>query len=479
MITKMMRSNILKIHNDLKNGLITFEDLIKQKYLLLDRYKSCNSVITNLKKDVIENIAKFDKRNLYDDNLLYGIPYSLKDNICTKNILTTAGSKFLKNFIPTYSATTYEILQKEGAILLSKDAMDEYGLGGKGEFCFTGCVKNPLNLSKSTAGSSSGSVCNVAMGFSTFAIATDTGDSIVKPSSYVGVIGYKPTYGLISRNGIIPFSPSQDTVGIISKYVMDACIVATYLQKYDCIDLTSTKNPKSVNFKKLKIIKKIKFIVYKNLLEKLEDKIRNKFFNLCEKLKKIGHEIIEQNFDQKFFSLLPTIYQVLTFTNACSCHNNLIGNLFGENANAQPTTYEKFATKNRTLFFDKEFKARLTLGSYLMNNDNFENIYLQACKFRSWIQHFHLSTLSLGDVILMPCCCCEALDLYQEKSNHDLSYDNHLMIDNFVGTPSISLPWTKNNDMPINIHLRAKIYDDMNLLNIAYTLENIIGRDNE
>ena len=225
MITKMMRSNILKIHNDLKNGLITFEDLIKQKYLLLDRYKSCNSVITNLKKDVIENIAKFDKRNLYDDNLLYGIPYSLKDNICTKNILTTVGSKFLKNFIPTYSATTYEILQKEGAILLSKDAMDEYGLGGKGEFCFTGCVKNPLDLSKSTAGSSSGSVCNVAMGFSIFAIATDTGDSIVKPSSYVRVIGYKPTYGLISRNGIIPFSPSQDTVGIISKYVMDACIV--------------------------------------------------------------------------------------------------------------------------------------------------------------------------------------------------------------------------------------------------------------
>ncbi len=475
----MVRSNILKIHNDLKNGVISFEDLIKQRYLLLEKYKSCNSVITNLDDEINKNIKKFDKKKLHDKNLLYGIPYSLKDNICTKNIVTTAGSKFLKNFIPPYSATVYEILQNEEAILLSKDAMDEYGLGGKGEFCFTGCVKNPLNLSKSTAGSSSGSVCNVAIGFSTFAIATDTGDSIVKPSSYVGVVGYKPTYGLISRNGIIPFSPSQDTVGIISKYVMDACIVATYLQKYDCKDLTSSQNPKNVDYKKLKTIEKIKFVIYKNLLEKLDDRIKNKFFELCEKLKKMGHEIIEQNFDQKFFSLLPTIYQILTFTNACSCHNNLIGNLFGENVNKQPTTYEEFARKNRTFGFNKEFKTRLAIGSYLMNHDNFENIYLQACKFRSWLQHFHLSTLSLGDVILMPCCCCEALNLFQEEINYDLSYDHHLMVDNFVGTPSISLPWTKNNNMPINIHLRAKIYDDMNLLNIAYTLENIIGEKNE
>lgn len=379
----MIRSNILKIHNDLKNGLISFEDLIKQRYLFFDKYKSCNSVITNLKQEVIKNIIKFDKKNLNDENLLYGIPYSLKDNVCTKNILTTAGSKFLKNFIPSYNATVYEILQKKEAILLSKDAMDEYGLGGKGEFCFIGCVKNPLNLSKSTAGSSSGSVCNVAIGFSTFAIATDTGDSIVKPSSYVGVVGYKPTYGLISRNGVIPFSPSQDTVGIISKYVMDACIVATYLQRHDDKDLTSSQNPKNVNFKKLTIIKKIKFVIYKNLLEKLDDKIKNQFFELCEKLKKMGHEIIEQNFDQKFFSLLPIIYKILTFTNACSCHNNLIGNLFGENINEQITTYEEFAIKNRTHGFGEEFKTRLTIGSYLMNHDNFENIYLQACKFRS------------------------------------------------------------------------------------------------
>lgn len=475
----MIRSNILKIHNDLKNCRISLEDLIEQKYLLLDKYKSCNSIVTNLKQEIIKNITKLDKKKLYDENLLYGIPYSLKDNICTKNILTTAGSKFLKNFIPPYSATVYKILQEKEAILLSKDAMDEYGLGGKGEFCFTGLVKNPLNPSKTTAGSSSGSACNVAMGFSTFAIATDTGDSIVKPSSYVGVVGYKPTYGLISRNGIIPFSPSQDTVGIISKYVMDACIVATYLEKCDCNDLTSSQNPKNVDFKKIEIVKKIKFVIYKNLLEKLNIKIKNKFFDLCEKLKKNGHEIVEQNFDLKFFSLLPTIYQILTFTNACSCHNNLIGNLFGKDINKKITTYEEFAKKNRTFGFGKEFKARLTLGSYLMNHNNFENIYLQACKFRSWLQHFHLTTLSLGDVILMPCCCCEALDLYQEKSNHDLSYDDHLMIDNFVGTPSISLPWTKNNGMPINIHLRAKIYDDMNLLNIAYTLENIIGEENE
>ena len=125
----MIRSNILKIHNDLKNGLISFEDLIKQRYLFFDKYKSCNSVITNLKQEVIKDIIKFDKKNLDDENLLYGIPYSLKDNVCTKNILTTAGSKFLKNFIPSYSATVYEILQKKEAILLSKDAMDEYGLG--------------------------------------------------------------------------------------------------------------------------------------------------------------------------------------------------------------------------------------------------------------------------------------------------------------------------------------------------------------
>lgn len=435
-----MKSNILKIHYALKQNALNFVDLIQQRFIILNKYKECNSVITNLQNQIEEKNYSLNMNEIKEQNLLYGIPYSLKDNICTKDLKTTAGSVFLKDFVPQYSAFIYEILEKQKAILLSKDSMDEFGLGGTGKFCFTGEVKNPLNLKKMVAGSSSGSACNVAIGFSTFALVTDTGDSIVKPSSYVGIVGYKPTYGLISRNGIIPYCPSQDTVGIMTKYVADACIVGSYIEQYDQNDPTCQKmsQEQEVKLSKLMEIKHIKFGIYKNLINKLDINLKNQFFQFCNLLQKKGHTIVFLDFDENIFSLMLVVYQVLTFSCACSCHSNLIGNLFGTNVTKEVVDYETFAIKNRTTSFGQEFKSRLVIGSYLMNEKNFVQIYTQACKFRKLIQEKQLSSFKLTDAILMPCCCSEAIDLNDDKQN--LDYDNHLIMDNFTGNPSISLP---------------------------------------
>lgn len=464
-----MKSLIFDIHEQLKSGKITPNELISNAKSLADKFHFTNSIITP--------IFKPTESEFNPDNLLSCIPYSLKDNITTEGILTTGGSKFLTNYIPPYNASVYGLLKTNGATLLCKDALDEFGLGGTGLLCFTGPVCNPYDKTKCVGGSSSGSVVNVATGISAFAIGTDTGDSIRRPSSLVGVVGYKPTYGAISRYGVMPYAPSFDHVGIISKYVADTVIVAQTLIKHDPKDYTSTTMIKDVKLNNLKEQKGIKFVIITNLLKMLDEKKQKLFNKLINKLKTQGHTIVEAQLDKRILDALDFAYEVLTYTEAYSCYSSLQGITFGKNEGTDSDNYEQTLFKSRTLNMGSEIKKRFVIGAFLTTKENVKKTTHIARCIRHMAQDAQLTLLKQGDCILMPSICTTALDL--KDLSRPNNYDDWLMLDNFSGTPSITIPFTKIDNLPWGITICCDIYQDMKLLNIAYTLENMIGDDHE
>lgn len=464
-----MKSQIIDLHNKYLSGNQTPENVCANAKALYEKHKDLNSVITPI---FASKNLKFKK-----DELLSCIPYSLKDNISTCGIKTTGGSKFLSKYIPPYSATVYELLQKTGAMLLSKDNMDEFGLGGTGLHSAYGIVKNPYDQKRISGGSSSGSTVNVATGMSLFAIGTDTGDSVRRPASLCGIVGYKPTYGAISRYGVLPYSPSLDHVGILAKYVADATIVAEKIFKHDVKDNTSTNLIKDVKLVNLKQQEKINFVVLKDALTLLEGKYALKFQNLLKKLQSLGHKITYVDIDTKLLHALAFVYRVVSYVEAYSCYSNLTGFTFGTDISDPKDSYDQTLFKNRTEGLGLEVKKRFVIGAYLSDKTHFDILSSSARKLRRQFQDKELQILDKGDCILMPSVCGIAPTI--EHYTSDNYYDDWLMMSNMSGTPSITIPFAKIDNMPWGLTVVTDVYKDMKLLNIAYSLENIIGDDNE
>jgi len=226
-----MNKGILEIHEELVKGNVTSDELINEsleKSKLLQ--EKCNSFVTMLDEVKGVNVS---------DSLLSGIPYGVKDNYSTKGILSTGSSNTLKDYVPFFSATAIDNLNSAGAVIVNKTVMDEFGMGGTGTTGHTGIVRNPWDLERMCAGSSAGSACAVAAGVYPFATGSDTGDSIRKPAAYCGIVGYKPTYGMISRYGLFPFASSLDHCGALTRSVKDAAIVVDGMKGIDKNDMTS------------------------------------------------------------------------------------------------------------------------------------------------------------------------------------------------------------------------------------------------
>ena len=226
-----MNKSISELHEMLVNGCVTSDELVKESLDMCKKVQEeTNSFVT-----IIEDA----KGSEVTDNLLSGIPYGIKDNLSTKDILTTASSNTLKDYVPFYDATCVKKLKEAGCVGVVKTALDEFGMGGTGTTCHTGAVKNPWDKTRIAGGSSAGSTASVAAGCYPFALGTDTGDSIRKPAGYCGVVGYKPTYGMISRYGLLPYASSLDTVGVLTRNVKDAAIVVDAMKGIDENDMTS------------------------------------------------------------------------------------------------------------------------------------------------------------------------------------------------------------------------------------------------
>ena len=420
------------------------------------------------------------------DSILNGIPYSLKDNYSTSNILTTASSNILKDYVPVYDATIYKKLKKSGAVLIGKTTLDELAMGGTGTTANTGLVRNPYDKDRLIGGSSAGSASSVALGITPFSIGSDTGDSVRKPASFGGLVGFKPTYGRISRYGLFAFASSLDHVAILSRSVRDAAIVTDVLKGKDPLDMTTLENDKlvyadmldeSIKGKKLFYIKEICDLEeYSEVDEELKYTL-GEFSKLMDKLKDEGFIVEEVSIDKKLLEAIYPAYMTISCAEATSNNSNLTGIQFGprpKNVN----DVNELMFKARTEGFSELIKRRFILGSYILQKENQEKLFLNAGRVRRMIVDKINELFEKYDGMILPATggVAPRFDDSSEKlSDRYMILENHMAIANFGGMPSITIPFTKLNDLPIGVNITCKAREDAKTLTIAKHVEDVTG----
>ena len=470
----MITNNIKELHEELLNKKITSKELVKESL------EKCHSI--QEKTNAFVTIIDDAKESEITDELVSGIPFGVKDNFSTKDILSTGSSNTLKDYVPFFDATAVLNLKNKGAVPVSKTVLDELGMGGTGTTGHTGIVHNPWGYRRMTAGSSAGSAASVACGCYPFALGSDTGDSIRKPAAYCGIVGYKPTYGMISRYGLFPFACSLDTVGVLSRSVEDAAIAVDAMKGIDPKDMTSWDSSninlyknlnKDVKGKKLFYIKEIVDINnYENPSEELKSHLDN-FNKTLELCKNLGIEVKEESVDKKLLDAVASVYVVISCAEATSNMSNLTGISFGPRGEGQ-TPFE-IIKDHRTKGFSPLIKRRFVIGSYVLQKENQEKYFMNAKRVRRLIVDKMNELFEKYDGLILPVGSGSAK--YIEESKNKLSSSNniledHLQIGNFGGFPSITIPNGFVNNLPVGVNITGAVKDDLNVLNIAYALES-------
>ncbi|MEG1638495.1 MAG: amidase family protein [Erysipelotrichaceae bacterium] len=410
---------------------------------------------------------------------LYGIPVVLKDNISTKGMRTTASSRILDNYVPVYDACVVEKLKKAGAIFSVKASMDELGMGGTNLNAYTGKVNNPWDLDRISGGSSGGSAVMVASDCAPVALGTDTGDSIRKPAAYNGVVGLKPTYGRISRYGVIPYASSLDHVGLMSNNVLDSAKTLEVLAGRDDRDLTSSFKPVPVYSEHInKDIKGKRIAIIDNVQNAIDDKdIKEQFNELIEKLKKRGAIVEHISFPEDLMNALLSTYFIIANSEATANHSNLDGIRFGMREAGESVEEVMIAT--RTKGFSSAVRKRFVIGSYSLFVENQDKLFRKAQKVRRLVVEELKKVLDQYDVTIASAAGSIAPhqdDNFDDKlSSAYLVAENHMLLGNFSGYPSITIPSGFVNEMPIGINLNAKPWDEQTLFDIATCIEEETG----
>lgn len=475
-----MNYGIIKLHEMLKNNEITVEELVNDSLKKAhELQEKCNAFVTIMDDTKVE----------VNDNLLSGIPYGIKDNYSTKGILSTGSSNTLKDYVPFFDATAVANLKKNGAVGIAKTALDEFGMGGTGLTAHTGIIKNPWDTTRICGGSSAGSACSVAYGVYPYALGSDTGDSIRKPAGYCGIVGYKPTYGMISRFGLFPFASSLDTCGVLTRSVEDAAIVVDGMKGIDENDQTSWNSSninlyndlsKDVKGKKLFYIKEITDISnYPHASNELKVHLEN-YQKALEKLRNIGVTVEEVSIDKTLLSVIPGVYVCISCAEATSNMSNLTGISFGPRGNGENVM--DMIKDYRTKGFSPLIKRRFVIGSYVLQKENQERYFLNACRVRRLIVDKFKSLFKEYDGFILPVGSGVAplIEGLNEKVDDDelAILENHLQIGNFGGFPSITIPNGFINGLPVGINITGNCYDDQTVLNLAYALEDLMDYKN-
>ena len=446
-----------------------YEELFEEVAIQQERL---NCMVTITKEEAFKALEN------ESESLLNKIPGVLKDNYNTKGILTTASSRMLEDYVPVYSAAVYESLQKANMALVGKASMDELAMGGTNKSALTGPVLNPWDRSRISGGSSGGSAACVASGLVPFAMGSDTGDSVRKPAGLCGVYGFKPTWGRISRYGVIPYASSLDAVGIFTRNVRDMAIVTKELAGRDDRDMTSSfkEVPDYLGNLNANLENKTIAVLTTVANEVRNEKIKANFDEMVAKFKELGAKVIEVTIDQELARAVLPVYKIIANSEATSNHACLDGIKYG---NRQPgETVDEVMINSRTNGFGDHIKRRFILGNLALATENQEKMFRQAQRVRRLIVEQMDAIFSQADVIIAPNSgqiapkVAEASD--DMLSDEYIILENYLALANFGGNPSLTMPVGNVEGMPIGLNITGRIFEEQTVLDVAYALEQVL-----
>ena len=460
----------------LKNKELTSEEITKA-YVdrINDKEKDIRAFVTTLCDEALEKAKEIDKKRKEGEKVsdFAGIPIGIKDNICTKGIKTTCSSRMLENFISPYNATVTEKLLQEDLIDLGKLNMDEFAMGASTEYSYFKKTSNPWNLSCVPGGSSGGSAAAVAAELVPWALGSDTGGSIRQPAAFCGVVGLKPTYGLVSRYGLVAFASSLDQIGPITKDVTDAAMLLNIIAGHDEKDTTSYEVEKKDYTKTLnKNIKGLKIGVPKEFFgEGINEEVKEKLNEAIETYKKLGAQVEEISLDIAKYSLAA--YYIIACAEASSNLGRFDGIRYGHRTE-NFTNLKELYKNSRSEGFGEEVKRRIILGTYVLSSGYYDAYYKKAQQVRTLVKNEFDKAFEKYDVLLTPTAPNIAFEI-GTKSNNPLEMylaDICTVSINIAGLPAISIPCGVNGDnMPIGMQLIGNKFGEEKILNVAYAFE--------
>lgn len=472
-ITKL---TVHELKQKLDNKEITIPEVVSA-YInrINEKEKDVQAFITTSENDALEKAKEIqEKKEKGEITKQYaGIPIGIKDNICTKRTKTTCASKMLENFISPYNATVIEKLENENLISLGKLNMDEFAMGGSTEYSYFKKTRNPWNLNKVPGGSSGGSAAAVASDMVPWALGSDTGGSIRQPASFCGVVGLKPTYGLVSRYGLVAFASSLDQIGPITKDVEDCAILLNMITGHDEKDTTSIEMEKIDYTKSLKKdIKGIKIGVPKEFFgEGINQEVKDVLQKSIQKYKELGAEIEEFSLDIAQYALAT--YYIIACAEASSNLGRFDGIRYGYRTKEYSNLRELYK-KSRSEGFGSEVKRRIILGTYVLSSGYYDAYYKKAQQVRTLVMNEFNKAFEKYDIILTPTSPTVSFDLGSKSENPLEMYlsDICTVSVNIAGVPAISIPCGVNSEnMPIGMQLIGNKFCEEKILNVAYAFE--------
>ena len=451
------------------------EKLDKNEIASKDIFESYINRINEKEKDVQAFVTLTDKEALekiYNSNEKF-IPIGIKDNINIKGTRTTCSSKMLENFVSPYNATVIEKLEEKNIVSIGKMNMDEFAMGSTTEHSYFKTTKNPWNLNKVPGGSSGGSVAAVASNMMPWALGSDTGGSIRQPASFCGVVGLKPTYGLVSRYGIVAFASSLDQIGPITKDVKDCAILLNIIAGHDEKDSTSVQIEKKDYTKDLeKGVKGLKIGIPKQYMgEGINEEVKQNILEVAKKYEELGAVVEECDFNCSQYSLAT--YYIIACAEASSNLGRFDGIRYGHRTE-NFTTLKELYKNSRSEGFGDEVKRRIILGTYVLSSGYYDAYYKKALQVRTLVKNEFDRLFKQYDLLLTPTSPTVAYDIGSKSENPLEMYLSDLctVSVNIAGLPAISVPSGVDSEgLPIGMQLIGKAFDEETILQAAYSYE--------
>ena len=465
-----------ELMDKLANKELTSEEITKAYVERInEKEKDVNAFVTTLCDEALEKAKEIDAKREKGEatSKLAGIPVGIKDNICTKGIKTTCSSRMLEDFISPYNATVTEKLLSEDLIDLGKLNMDEFAMGASTEYSYFKKTHNPWNLNTVPGGSSGGSAAAVAAEMVPWALGSDTGGSIRQPAAFCGVVGLKPTYGLVSRYGLVAFASSLDQIGPITKDVEDAAILLNILAGHDEKDSTSMEMPKKDYTQALKgEVKGLKIGIPKEYFgEGINEEVKERLQEAIETYKKLGAEVEEFSLDIAKYALAT--YYIIACAEASSNLGRFDGIRYGHRAEHYSDLKELYRN-SRSEGFGPEVKRRIILGTYVLSSGYYDAYYKKAQQVRTLVKNEFDKAFAKYDVLLTPTSPTVAFEIGTRSNNPLEMYlaDICTVSVNIAGLPGISLPCgVDSKGMPVGMQLIGNKFEEEKILNAAYAFE--------